>query len=105
MVATRIIKIVTYLEYKELISQYRNKIIINPHAYFHLNEAQRNIFKEEVLINILEKETPSLIGIQQNERYAALFRRKNGYLRIIFQVYPNNIEIITFYITETLPKI
>ncbi|MBI1972418.1 hypothetical protein HYS50_00245 [Candidatus Woesearchaeota archaeon] len=106
MSGTRIVKVLDYQAYKELIHHYKNKITVNPHAHFRLNEAQRKVFKDEVLIDMLEQETPALIGIQQNERYAALFRRKDGYLRIIFQVYPDkNIEIITFYITETLPKI
>lgn len=106
MVSTRIIKKVDYFEYKSLIERYKNKIEINPHSYFRLNQAQRKVYKNGHLINMLKEEKPSLIGIQQNERYAAFFRRKEGFLRIIFQINKDkNIEIITFFITDNLPNI
>ena len=106
MVSTRIAKKIDYFEYKSLIERYKNKIEINPHAYFRLNQSQRKVYKDDYLISILKEEQPSLIGIQQNGRYAAFFRRKEGYLRIIFQIKKNNnIEIITFFITDNLPNI
>jgi|SRR3989344_990019 len=105
MPSTRIIKRVDYKEFKELIDRFSNKIIVNSHAYFRLNEMQRKVYKDEQLINILIEEKPVLIGIQGNNNYTAFFNRKEGYLRIIFEVKKDNIEIITFYITETLPKI
>ncbi len=105
MPSTRIIKRVDYKEFKELINRFLNKIIVNSHAYFRLNEMQRKVYKDEQLINILTEEKPVLVGIQGNNNYAAFFNRKEGYLRIIFEIKKDNIEIITFYITETLPKI
>ena len=105
MPATRIIKIVEYYDFKELIKKYSGKIIVNPHAYFRLNEMQRKVYKSDHLIYILSEEIPKLVGIQTNDRYAVFFSRKEGYLRIIFNLKPENIEIITFYITNILPKI
>ncbi len=106
MASTRIVKKIDYFEYKNLIERYKNKIEINPHAYFRLNQAQRKVYKDGHLMSILKEEQPNLIGIQQNGRYAAFFKRKEGYLRIIFQIKKNNnIEIITFFITDNLPNI
>ena len=102
MSTTRIIKEINYFEFKELISNY--KIKVNSHAYFRLNEMQRKIYKDDVLIDILTKEKPTLIGIQQNKNYAIFFARKEGYLRIIFNINLSNIEIITFYIIDHIPK-
>lgn len=105
MSSTRIIKRVDYKEFKELIDKFLHKIVVNSHAYFRLNESQRKVYKDDQLINILTEEQPVLIGIQGNNNYATFFNRKEGYLRIIFEVKKDKIEIITFYITETLPKI
>jgi len=105
MATTRIIKEISHFEYKELIDKYENYIKVNPHANFRLDEAQRKVYKDEYLVEILTKEHPILIGIQENGRYAVFFRRKEGYLRIIFEVEPTKIEIGTFYITEALPKV
>lgn len=105
MATTRIVKRIELIEFKDLIDKYENFIEVNPHANFRLDDAQRKVYKDEYLVEILTKEHPVLIGIQENGRYAAFFRRKEGYLRIIFAVDPIQIEIGTFYITETIPKI
>ena len=105
MSSIRIIKKLSYFEFKELLNKYSNNIIVNSHAYFRLSEMQRNVYKDDSLINVLSEEAPALIGIQNNGNYAAFFTRKNGYLRIIFKMNLENIEIVTFYITNTLPKI
>jgi len=102
MFSTRIIQKISYEEFGELI---KNKVSINPHAYFRLNQMQRKIYKDDILIKVLLEEKPVLIGIQKNKRYAAFFKRKEGYLKIIFEIKQNNVEIITFYITEILPRI
>ncbi len=106
MHSTRLVNLVDYQEFRILIDKYRNDITVNPHAYFRIKEAQRKVYKDEYLINILAKEEPQLVGVQHNGRYAAFFSRKEGYLRLIFSVHhPKNIEIVTFYITDHLPKI
>ena len=103
MSSTKIVSKITYFDFKEIV-EFHN-IIVNSHAYFRLNQMQRNIYKDETIIRILLKEKPVLIGLQKNNRYAAFFKRKEGYLRIIFEIKENKLEIITFYITEVLPKI
>ena len=105
MVATRIVKELSYFEYREIIEKYKGKIRVNPHTYFRLNEAQRKIYKDEYLIYVLTKEQPSLFGLQNNGRHAAFFKRKDGYLRIILSIETDFIEIKTITIQVNLQNI
>ena len=105
MAETRIIREVSYFEFRELIERFKGKIKVNSHAYFRLNEQQRKVYKDEALIGLLTEEKPAFSGIQGNKNYAAFFRKKQGYLRLLFKVTKENIEIVTFYITDHLPKI
>ncbi len=101
MTATRLVKQISLNEYHELLEKYH--IEVNPHAYFRIDEAQRKVYNDEYLKDVLTKETPVFIGIQQNGRHAAFFKRKTGYLRIIFEVEPTKIEIGTFYLVDHIP--
>lgn len=60
MAATRIIKEFNLFDYCELIAKYKGRIIVNPHAYFRLSEAQRKVYKDSNLISILTDEKPAL---------------------------------------------
>ena len=101
----RIIKEADYFEFRELVDKFKGKIKINPHAYFRLSKQQRKIYKDEALIEMLTEEKPAFIGIQKNQNYATFFSKKQGYLRLMFKVTKENIEIVTFYITKNIPKI
>ena len=102
MGATRIIEGVSQVRYQTWIGRCQRRI--NPHALFRLSEAQRKVFKEEELIQILTKEKPVFVGMQKNGRYATFFRKGKGYTRIIFQVHEKGIiEIGTFYDVDRLP--
>ena len=101
---TRIIKGIDYIEFRELIDKFKDKIKVNPHAYFRLNEMQRKVYKDETLVETLTEEKPAFIGIQKNQNYATFFSKKQGYLRLMFKVKKDYIEIITFYITDNIPK-
>lgn len=105
MAETRIVNKIEYMEFKTLIENCKNKIKVNSHAYFRLNQMQRKIYKEEVLIETLSKEKPLLIGIQKNQNHVTFYSRKNGYLRMIFKIKKDKIEIITFYLMARMPKI
>lgn len=106
MGSTRIKTIVKIDEYDELIKRYEEQIKVSPHAYFRLADTQRKVYKDDYLKNVLKDERPKLVGIQQNGRYTAFFKRKEGYLRVIFSVnHEEHIEIITFYITNNMPRI
>ncbi len=103
--STRVVKEVSTLEFRNLLSKYKGRIKVNSHAYFRLSQMQRKVYKDDTLIMLLTEESPLLVGIQQNNNYAAFFRKKKGYLRIIFKITPQHIEIITFYLAEQVPKI
>lgn len=103
MNTTKIIEEITKERFKILISKYINSIKISSHAFDHLNESQRKIFKEEDLIKVVKKENPYSIGLQRNGRYAVFYRRKNGYFRIILQVKEARIEVVTFINTDNIP--
>ncbi len=105
MSTTKIIKEVDLEEFKEIILKYKNNIDVNPHALDHLSEAQRKLFKEEELISTLLRENPRGVGLQQNGRYAAFFKRNWGFLRIILEIKEPKLEIITFINTETMPNL
>ena len=51
---TKPIEEVDKLTFKNLKSD--KKIEVSPHAFDHLSEKQRKIFKEEELLNLVEKE-------------------------------------------------
>ena len=105
MAETRIIKEIDYFEYKGLIDKFKGKMKVNPHAHFRLSEMQRKVYKDEVLIEILTGEKPAFIGVQKNQNYAAFFGKKRGYLRLMFNVTKANIEIVTFYMADSIPKV
>ncbi len=105
MASTRIVKKEELLSFQELVDKYKNDVKVDPHALFRLSEAQRKVYKEDSLIAILVKEKPASVGIQQNGRYAAFYRRKEGYLRMVLAIHQTHIEIITFFATDNLPNI
>ena len=105
MNTTRIIESVSFRRFKQILSKYKSKIKVGPHALDHLSDSQRKVFKEENLINTLLRETPRGIGLQRNGRYAAFFRKKFGYLRIIFELKSDRLEIITFINTDYMPNL
>lgn len=105
MNTTKIIESVKIHRFKQIISEYKSKIKVSPHALEHLSDAQRKVFKEEDLINILLRETPRGVGLQRNGRYAAFFRKKEGYLRIIFELKDDRLKIITYLNTDTIPNL
>ena len=102
---TRIIKRVDYFEFRELIDKFKGKVKVNSHAYFRLSKMQRKVYKDEALIEMITEEKPAFIGIQKNQNYALFFSTKKGYLRIILKITNQYLELITFYITDHVPRI
>ena len=105
MNTTKIIKEVSLEEFNELILEYKDRIVVNPHALDHLSDAQRKVFKERGLIDILLKENPRGVGLQRNGRYAVFYRRNWGFLRIILEIKEPKLEVITFINTEAIPNL
>ena len=105
MNATRIRTQITLTDFQETLLKFKNNIKLNSHAQERITEHQRNVFKGETLIFIFENKTPAFIGIQYNGRYSAFFRTKNSYLRIIFKIEKESIQIITFTIEKSIPQL
>ena len=55
---------------------------------------------------MLIQKRPVMVGLQNNEKYGAIFKEKNEFFRIIIELTPNaTLEIVTFLITTYLPRI
>ena len=102
---SRIISKLTREEYAQLLLEYSD-IRVSPHARFRLSQKQREQFTEKALADILVQRKPLLIGIQENGRYAVIFREGFRFLRVVFELKQNaTLEIVTFLITDTMPRI
>lgn len=79
----------------------KDQINTTDHTFFRLSEKQRKIFKDEVLKEYLLAKIPILVGIQFNGNHAVFYDyRKNEALKLILDMQPNKIEIVTFYIID-----
>ena len=105
MNTTKIETTLSRADFRELLLQYKATLFVTPHAFNHLNYAQRKLFKEKELKNIILKENPRGIGIQRNGRYAVFYKRKNGFIKIICEIKRQRFEIITFINIERMPNL
>ncbi len=98
----RIEKKVEVGDFLDTIKSYtKDKINTTDHTFFRLSEKQRKIFKESVLKEYLLEKIPILVGIQFNGNYAVFYDySKNEVLRLLLDIQPNKIEIVTFYLPD-----
>ncbi|MDP7116138.1 MAG: hypothetical protein QF632_06855 [Candidatus Woesearchaeota archaeon] len=88
-------------QFMELINQYGSKSFISTnHTYFRLNEQERKVFKEIIIKDILLGKCPILVGKQYNGNYAAFYNHSNDVLKIILDIQPVSIHLITFYLID-----
>ena len=100
---TRPIEEIDKLRYAELI---KNKAIeVSPHALDHLSEKQRKVYKEQDLIQMVEKETPRRFYLQRNGRYAGYYRKSDGYRKLVLEIEQKGILIITFMDVLEIPRV
>ena len=95
-------------DFINIIKRYnKNKIECTPHTIFRLSQKQREIFTCEELTEILLKNVPFLVGIQENKNYAAFYQHKNKNLKMIIGIEPQKVKIVTFYyiLEWQIPKI
>ena len=85
-------------------SEIRLPVIIHQHALDHLSNKQRKIFKEQELLEMVEKERPRKAYLQQNGRYAVFYRRVDGYRKIILDIEETKTIIVSFMDTPEIPK-
>lgn len=82
---------------------HNHPVIVSPHAFDHLSEALRKVFKEEELTFMVVRENPRKVYIQENGRYAAYYRRNDGYRKLILEKEKNKIVIVSFMDTVEIP--
>ncbi len=96
-------------KFLDIIKNYKEEqITTTEHTFFRLNEEERKIFKESMLKEYLTSKVPILVGIQYNLNYAVFYDYgKQKALRIIIDIKPDKIKIVTFYLPEKseMPRI
>ena len=77
------------------------------HAFKRLSQKQRGLFTIKEVCNILLKNNPFLVGVQENDNYAAFYKFQGKNLRIIIRLERQKVKIVTFYYVLELqiPKI
>ena len=90
-------------EFNDLLKN--KKVEVSSHALDHLSLQQRKVFKEEEIILMMERETPRKAYLQANGRYAAYYRKEDGYRKLIFDIEEQKVIIVTFLDVKELPKI
>ena len=99
---TKPIKEISKDEFKYLIKE--KEITISNHALWHLSNQQRKVFNKEELINILLRENPNKVYLQENKRYAAYYRKSDGYRKLIIEIKDNKTIIVTFVDINQIPN-
>lgn len=100
--STEPVKEIDREEFKHLIK--RKEVVVSPHALWHLNNHQRKVFNVDELIKIVLRETPRKVYLQKNERYAAYYRKSDGYRKIIIKIKNDKTIVITFVDTNEIPR-
>ncbi len=100
--STKPIKRVSKEDFFELI---RNRqIIVSSHAIWHLNNKQRKVFNIEELLNMLKRENPRKVYLQENGRYSSYYRRNDGYRKLIIEIRKDKTIVVTFVDLKEIPK-
>ncbi len=90
-------------EFRDIIG--KKPVVLSPHALDHISMAQRKVFKDEDLINLVRKETPRKAYLQENGNYAAYYRTPDGYRKLIITNEKEKITIVTFMDPPELPRV
>jgi len=96
-------KPVRVVDKKTFKSYQTRQIEVHPHALNHLGKGQRKVFKEKELLEMLE-ERPRKVFEQENKRYAAFYRRTDGYRKLILSVESTKTVIVTFMDVQEIPR-
>lgn len=100
--STKPIKEVCKEEFKYLIKG--NGVIISPHTIWHLSNRQRKVFNVGELMGMIEQEHPRKVYLQENGRYAAYYRKSDGYRKLIIEIRNDKTIVITFVDMSEIPK-
>ena len=83
----------------------KENIKVSEHCLFRLRRNERKPFKEQILIEFVLNQKPLLVGVQQNGLYAAFYKYGQKVVRLILEIAPEKIKIVTFYFIEGIPRI
>ena len=100
--STKPIKEISKEEFKDLIKG--KEVVVSPHAIWHLSNKQRKVFNKEELMNMILKESPRKVYLQENERYAAYYRKSDGYRKLIIEIRDDKTIVVTFIDMDEIPK-
>ena len=100
---TRQIRELTVAEFKAVMAA--KEPVVSLHATDHLDAQQRKVFKEKELTVMVERENPRKAYLQQNGRYAAYYRRADGYRKLIIEIENTKAVIVSFMDPQEIPKI
>ncbi len=104
----KIKKVVEIKDFLEYINDYdKGDIETTSHTFFRFSEKQRRIYNESFIKELIFNETPFLVGVQNNGLWAVFYKQNDNIFRIILDIQPNKIYIVTFYIIDStqIPKI
>src|SRR3989344_7079526 len=99
---TKPIKEISAKEFQYLIKG--KKVVVSPHALQHLSNKQRKVFNIEELVSMVERENPRKVYLQENERYAAYYRKSDGYRKLIIEIRDDKTIVVTFVDMSEIPK-
>lgn len=80
------------------------EVLVSPHAIWHLSTQQRKVFNEGELISMVQRETPRKVYLQNNERYAAYYRKADGYRKLIIELRNDKTIVVTFVDVNEIQK-
>ena len=106
--SNKIVKIVKAEDFLKLIEDVlTEQIVPTRHGFFRLEEGERKIFKEGIIREIIKYRIPDLVGIQKNGVYAVFYHYGEKVLRIMLDIQPEEIRVVTFYLvrSDEIPRI
>lgn len=80
-------------------------IQLTAHSLSHLFQAKRDFFKANDLLELLNSQTPVLVGLQRNGCFACFYSLNGHFIRVILDLSGDFGIIVTFYIVDKLPVI
>jgi hypothetical protein len=82
-------------------------VVATNHTFFRLKEKERKVFKDRIIKDVILSQTPILVGLQYNKNHAVFYKYDKDTLKIILDIQPAKISIVTFYIIDNdqVPRI
>lgn len=99
----RVIQVEDFLKIIEHIGE--EQITTTGHTFLLLEEGERNVFKERVIKEFIRTKVPVLVGVQRNGLYAVFYRNEKELLKLVMDIRPDRIQVVTFHTEDHLPRV